>query len=237
MDKHNPVGDGVPTNFANTSAVLMSRNEIASLCSKAARGAGMNWGLAEEAGHAAAWLATRGLTGPSNLAVHFKFAEGQSWQNVCPQVEAGQWQTRTGTPLCPVALGATLSDYALLPGTSFTSDGLKTGPVSCPLLVLPFLASAATAIGNTIKLSWDGGTVGLTTTGEVFGDTSELSATSITQIHIWIEEPGAAHTQAASMTPIDPETLDQLSQLAMKTTVPPSDRSREGAGAGTSDND
>ena len=33
-----------------------SLNEIESLCKKAARGAGMSWGLAEEAGKAAKWL-------------------------------------------------------------------------------------------------------------------------------------------------------------------------------------
>ena len=45
-----------------------SLNEIESLCKKAARGAGLSWGLAEEAGKAARWLSAHGLDGPGVLA-------------------------------------------------------------------------------------------------------------------------------------------------------------------------
>ena len=52
-------GDSTPYIEDGLSASL-SRNEVASLCMKAARGAGMSWGLAEEAGFAAAWLVQHG---------------------------------------------------------------------------------------------------------------------------------------------------------------------------------
>ena len=49
------------------AAPQRSLNEIDSLCQKAARGAGLDWGLAEEAGFAAAWLAARGADGAAAL--------------------------------------------------------------------------------------------------------------------------------------------------------------------------
>ena len=39
----------------------LSHSELRSLITKAARGAGLAWGLAEEAGWAAEWLARRGF--------------------------------------------------------------------------------------------------------------------------------------------------------------------------------
>ena len=42
--------------------MYMSLNEIDVSVKRAARGVGMSWGLAEEAGKAARWLAARRLT-------------------------------------------------------------------------------------------------------------------------------------------------------------------------------
>ena len=47
--------------------MALSQNEIESLCIKAARGAGYSWGLAEQAGFAAGWLAARGLDATAPL--------------------------------------------------------------------------------------------------------------------------------------------------------------------------
>ncbi|MEF9603350.1 DUF3726 domain-containing protein, partial [Paracoccus sp. PXZ] len=47
--------------------MLLSRNETEALCLKAARGAGMSWGLAEEAAFAAGWLGAHGIDGAGAL--------------------------------------------------------------------------------------------------------------------------------------------------------------------------
>lgn len=44
-----------------SETVNMALSEVRSLVTKAARGAGMNWGMAEEAGWAADWLARRAM--------------------------------------------------------------------------------------------------------------------------------------------------------------------------------
>ena len=48
--------------------MIVSLNEIESLALKSARGAGMSWGLAEEAAVAASWLAARSLPWAETLA-------------------------------------------------------------------------------------------------------------------------------------------------------------------------
>lgn len=237
MEKHNPIGDALSVTTSSVSSLKMSRNEITSLCSKAARGAGMSWGLAEEAGQAAAWLTARGLPGPEDLASHLSVAAGQSWENVCPQVSPGNWTTRTGTPLCPIALGATLSDFASTPERPLSGDGIKTGPVSHPLLVLPFLASAAAGLNTGITLSSDIGSVAVDGTGKLFGDIRHLQGRSELELRVRQETNLAQGEYQPIAGSVGVKAIEKLNDLALKTTVPPSERSREGAGAGKSDND
>lgn len=48
--------------------VDLSLGELQALATKAARGAGLSWGLAQEAGWAVRWLEARGLPGAAALA-------------------------------------------------------------------------------------------------------------------------------------------------------------------------
>jgi len=237
MEQHNPVGDVFPGAVPDQTRIVMSRNEIAALCFKAARGAGMSWGLAEEAGRAAAWLAQRGLDGPRNLAAHLEAAANLPWLEICPDVRTTEWRPRTGTPLCPIALGATLSDFAMLPDTPLGTGGIRTGAVSRPVLVLPFLAGVAETLGSEIRVAWPGGEACTGRDGTVHGDVQNLADEKEVPLHIQAGQPLIGLAHAVSMAPVSSNTLEQLNVFAMKTTVPPSDRSREGAGSGSSDND
>lgn len=237
MEQHNPVGDVFPGAVPDQTRLVMSRNEIAALCFKAARGAGMSWGLAEEAGRAAAWLAQRGLNGPRNLALHLEVAANRSWLDICPYVQAADWRARSETPLCPIALGATLNDFALLPETPLGSSGIKTGAVSRPVLVLPFLAGIAETTGSDVRVSWPGGDASVGRDGSVHGSVQDLADETQLPLHIQMGQPRKGTAHAVFMAPVSSNTLEQLNVFAMKTTVPPSDRSREDAGSGTTDND
>ncbi|MBS0565738.1 MAG: DUF3726 domain-containing protein [Proteobacteria bacterium] len=92
----------------------LSRTESRALAVKAAKGAGLDWGLAEEAGYAVEWLAARGIDGLSPLA---------AWLDARAAGSGAR---------CPLALGARLAD---LPPAA----GLSLGPVAWPVLLLPFL--------------------------------------------------------------------------------------------------
>ena len=100
-----------------------SLGETAALALKAARGAGMSWGLAEETAASVVWLHSRGLPGISALCSYL----GQA---AAPKSSEGG---------CPIMTGCALFDGMMdVPETS--SQTLDLGHVHAPLLLLPFVA-------------------------------------------------------------------------------------------------
>ncbi len=100
-----------------------SLGETAALALKAARGAGMSWGLAEETAASVVWLHSRGLPGISALCSYL----GQA---AAPQSPEGG---------CPIMTGCALIDGMMdVPETSLQT--LDLGHVHAPLLLLPFVA-------------------------------------------------------------------------------------------------
>ena len=138
-----------------------SLGEVQALAVKAARGAGLSWGVAEEAGYAVRWLQANGapgLTALANLLQDFGSAEyadiGQRAFDSCTsyagsetdsatETEKGQANTRLSScpapttkslpPMCPVHTGLVLSDCeSLQPRSSVL--------LRQPLLLLPFVS-------------------------------------------------------------------------------------------------
>jgi hypothetical protein len=64
--------------------MTFSLNEVEAMGKRAARGAGRDWGIAEEAGKAARWLTARGLPGPELLAELLTRNEGKSYEELAP---------------------------------------------------------------------------------------------------------------------------------------------------------
>ena len=88
-----------------------SLNEVEALSRKAARGAGLSWGLAEEAGRATRWLVVHGLPGPEVLLAALTRLDGLPHEARAP---LDGWQARD--TLCPVTTGAALADTAAAAG-------------------------------------------------------------------------------------------------------------------------
>lgn len=229
-------GDSTPY-IDGARSVALSRNEVASLCTKAARGAGMSWGLAEEAGFAAAWLVEHGFDGPSHLHAHLEQAQGRHWTDLCPRVSRGEWQAAADRTLCPIALGATLCDHAALPEGLIVDCSIRTGPVEHPVLLVPFLAVIAQSAGTPVDVEWADGSVC------IGGDPAALAlavtalAATVTPLSLTARSGVVRAATAARVPRIAGETIAALNALAMRTTVPPSEASRAGAGAASSDND
>ena len=203
-----------------------SLNEIEVTAKKAARGAGYPWGLAEEAGRATRWLCAQGLDGPAALAPLLDAGFAASLVDHAPQSLAGPWTV--AHPLCPLITGAALSDCAAtLPA--------RVGPVMAPLLLLPFLASAARQIATPLSLSTDAITAttdgtGLALSGPMPGmaNTVEIGPTAM---------PSVTQAQHSRARP-DPTAWETLGRYAYRTYAPATEESRlKGAGAGLSDND
>ena len=106
----------------------------------------MSWGLAEEAGKAVRWLAARRLPAVALLADLLTRNDGLSYQALVPVPGAGAWHAPGGT-LCPICIGAALSDrHGILPSAG---EPLVLAETACPLLLAPFLPPAAV-------LRWNG---------------------------------------------------------------------------------
>ena len=210
--------------------VILSLNEIETTILKTARGAGMEWGLAEEAANAARWFAAAGAI-PEMVFLHI--FEAAPWRADIV-FEAGTF--RPGDPrasLCPIRVGACLSDLAdILP--------LRVERVLAPLLLLPFAAR----LGQPVALSWNGLKLGLpdpnlaTRLGDShasFDDRADL---------VEVTGSGSVATGSSPTSPrdggahVDGTAWQKLQTFAARTYVPASERSRlMGAGAGRIDNE
>jgi len=213
----------------------LSRNEIETLCLKAARGAGLAWGLAEEAGFAAGWLAAHGIDGATTALHHLNTLAPAGTTPI--GVANRHWQDASGTALCPIALGAALDDHASLAESPHTAP-ITTGSVSQPVLLVPFLARMAQANGAALSLTWHGGTICVGPDG-VDGP-ALIALSQVAQAALTLAPCAAAAHMGGVATPLAPipaATLGGLNRLSMRTTVPASVVSRLGAGAAQSDND
>ena len=104
-----------------------SLGETAALALKAARGAGMSWGLAEETAASVVWLHSHGLPGISALCSYLGQYLGQT---AAPQSPDGG---------CPIMTGCALID-GMTDVPEISSQTLDLGHVHAPLLLLPFVA-------------------------------------------------------------------------------------------------
>ena len=237
---NDPTRSGPPLTLTPGKSLRLSRNEVESVCTKAARGAGMSWGLAEEAGYAAGWLVAHGLDGASMLARHLHSAQGKSWPEICPVVKAGAWLAMSpGQPLCPIALGATLSDHLGVDRALFDGKGLRVGEVSSPALVLPFLAMArAAAQEHAICVRHQNDVVRIDAGGCVSGAVSTLLSMELATLTITVDrQDSRLNSGQVEPSSVAADALAFLQELSMRTTVPTSAASRANAGAAGSDND
>ena len=206
-----------------------SLGEIAALATKAARGSGMDWGLADEAGYAVKWLQRRQLPGVAALCRYL------SWR------QAGEitiWPDDTARDghYCPIATGAAYGDGEF-------GDDVQFARVRTPLLLIPFISLRA---ANTpVCLSMENAVFVLTQ--DKFGfsknDTAILTDSSACQIYAASDdELPAMITMANDAIPRVPVTasacITVLNSFAKNTYAPATEASRlAGAGAGLNDND
>jgi hypothetical protein len=200
-----------------------SLGETAALALKAARGAGLSWGMAEEAAGAVFWLHQRGLPGISALC---------GYLDVCGHDRTGE------DALCPLETGSALSD-GTRPCPVNADDQLDLGLVKAPLLMLPFVATippgtvwlTAQGFGNDVPCStdappdhWQSGWL----RGTAFCQLT-LGAT------VQIDQGRASQTRLPDQFAC---CVERLTGYAHRTYAPATSQSRlAGAGAGLTDND
>ena len=191
--------------------IELSLNEVETLSTKAARGAGFSWGLAEDIGRAARRIAVEDENwgvAMLNLAEH-----AQSFEPPSP-ARAARWRSdetdlATGRPLCPIRTAALLLDEPV-PASALPLPILDVG---LPIWLDAMLRRSEMRVA---------GRVGLATRADV-----------VIERRAETEQPATGRRGA-----IDERTLAALNSFAARTYVPESERSRvRGAGGGRVDDE
>lgn len=217
--------------------MICSLNEIEAETRKAARGAALSWGLAEEAGKAARWLEMHGIRSVPLFAALFEGYAGRGYAALATMSTAGCWRAPGGM-LCPVIAGAGLLDRA---DEIAAGRAIDMAEIGWPVLLAPFAAATAKATGVGIALEWPG--VRFAFAGEdtwCDAERGALGAASAPRVTCGMT--GGAHggrlrTGIVGVA-VDEAAWSRLDAFVQRTYVPASDESRlKGAGAGLLDTD
>jgi len=219
---------------------LCSLNEHSSTAAKAARAAGLDWGLSEETARACTVLAARGLP----LLLPRVLSSRHRRKLAAPQndgVAKGLLRPPASFNLCPILAGAQLADRA-----ANTPLPWRLENVACPLLLAPFMQRAAgyvhsrsrTSKGTCLKLSWPGTTI-YVDPANIWQGTAKSISTPRANVKINISPRPRSFPLPENLTGAFIPAADwrKLQTLAAQTYVPATAKSRQGAGAGEVDND
>ncbi|MEJ6398977.1 DUF3726 domain-containing protein [Yoonia sp. 208BN28-4] len=211
-----------------------SLNEIDALAKRAARGAGLSWGMAEEAGRAVRWLAAHDLDGITALADVLQTNDGRPTADTAPIVTTGAWTSQSGQ-MCPLAAGAAMADLA----DAFPPErGYDLAGVQHPILIVPFAAMVARHRQHAIKVAYD--TVRLVTDGVGLAIMDENGRRDVYEGHVKITFTDTPHSYdpPRQRGRVAADGWARLNTFAQRTYAPATEESRRlGAGAGLADND
>ena len=216
-------------------AARRSLNEIEVMGQRAARGAGLPWGIAEEAGKAARWLTERGLPGVERLADILTDNDKRLYAELAPANADGVWQASSGQ-LCPLITGTTLCDLA---AEIAKGRVMELGKTAQPLLLAPYAAGVAKLTSTAIALGWDGLTMFMTSKGlAIEGNRDAMTATSTERMHCRrVDERTVPINEPVNAPAVRAVAWSRLADFAQRTYAPATEASRlSGAGAGLSDN-
>ena len=203
----------------------VSFNELKSMSKGAARGAGFDWGYAEEISFAVVWLAKNGYNSATTLLT---FLDNKT---IYPPINTNEiiWTNDKGD-LDPIKTGVALLDLNI-------SKPIVLESLFLPLLIVPFVSQLENAMlleGNNFKLVIKNGFIDnkakcLPSKSDIL----KISSIQETQVFNKIEK-----YPLAKRCKVDDDVWSRLEELTYRTYAPVTDESRIlGAGSGLSDND
>lgn len=206
--------------------ITLSFNEVLSSARKAAVGAGLAYGVAEDIGMAAAWLSARGIDGIAATIQALEAVDPQGRRNVADAVA-----TRAAVD------GVTAIDALC---ARETTGKVVLRHVDAPAMLVGLAGVAVANLGLSIQLTFPGGQSLLlphaTGIRDVIGDDRNIDI-SMTCLG---ENGGVLPDWDSPVRPhgCDENAYRKAMQLAARTYVPASKASRSrGAGTSKSDND
>ncbi len=223
-----------------------SLNQIELTCRKAVRGAGLDWGLAEDAGRAIRWLELMHLGGVSMLAPLLQEIDHSAPDRLRIRDQEGIWVT-TSDLASPLMIGPALCDRinarALMSENG--KDTIEVVNAACPLLCVGFAGAAASQTNRSVVLQWDDIQISCSRHSMVIGADGRAPGTkSTTRLIVSIARDDNHHIKGEPRFAeigsryIDPKCWADLEPFVHRTYVEATEASRlAGAGAGTIDND
>jgi len=207
--------------------MTLSLNEVEATGKRAARGAGLSWGLAEEAGKAARWLCARGEDGCGVLAKVLAQTDSGTPRAVAPRSLDDPWQAPPHM-LCPLRTGASLSDCA----ARLWRHAITMQNITYPLFLLPFAAGAARQLTSIVSVSWSGFSAVCNASHLVIlRDRSTRNAAHMDAVSVALT--GIVDFSGRDCSRADPAPVDWMSleRIAHRTYAPATEESRlRGAG-------
>jgi hypothetical protein len=195
----------------------MSLGEVEMLARRAARGAGLSWDLAEEAGRAVRGLSMAGIDGAAALARLLAEIRVRRDLRLAPVRALDRVWRAEGGALCPIRAGASLSDMARL----MPPDGVGMEAVLVPVLILPFAADVARRLEGPVTLSWRGGILSLGPEGLPQAEgVDKLMRVQQAGLHLHPGGPGLPAARAQTRARPDLRALAALEALARRTRAP-----------------
>lgn len=212
----------------------VSRNEIESLAKRAARGAGLSWGLAEDVGKAACLLAAHSGGGIEALVETLE-ARRDGAVFAIPCLRDGGLRrasgARRGLALCPLTVGAALCDLAATLQKS--APPFRVDAVARPLLLWPFAARAARK--RALALEWTGGGAVVFAGARIDGGADDPPF--VDSVSIFARPPPRTPPRPAAEITIARAMILRLEKIAARTLSPADAASRATAGARLPDDD
>ena len=203
--------------MSDAAAPTLSLNEVAALAAKAARGAGLGWGHAEDLGQAARWLAERGFAWDAAL---------------CRLLEAEDVAARTGRL-------AAAADWTAGAQAGQVRDLDDVGDA---IWILPLASAAIFGSGRGLRVSGPGTTFRLAPDGTVASRKDPSPSGELAgPVRIEVVTPDAPIRERSLRGRADrfrPVACARLAALAARTLGPASETARaKGAGSVRSDHD
>lgn len=214
-----------------------SFNQIERMASKATRGSGLPWGVADEAGKAVARLHRHGLNGARILAETLYHHSHHATQSRSPVLLSGVWRASSGV-LDPVLVGGALGDCL----ERLTRERIETATIAYPLLVAGFLADIAACEDRAFTLAWH--QVRLYCRRDCLRIQGAMQAVEC-EVAEWMycelncgDSVGSTSMPQLARATVDPGIWKRLEQYAQQTYIASTaDTHMTGAGAGLIDND
>ncbi len=223
-----------------------SLNQIEQACRKAVRGAGLDWGSAEDAGRGIRWLEWMNLDGIKTLLRVLQLIDHTQGNPIQTREMPGVWTGSNGL-LSPLIAGPALADLINARNLAYSNEKfvIELKNIACPLLCAGYLGTAANQANCVATLVWGEveiicgaqPVVGAEEQQVLYPDTTP-NLTITFDRHSVQPEPVAGSLPEIGSRYVDSTSWHQLEKFVHITYVEATEASRlAGAGAGTSDND